>query len=106
MARLPTECVSLGKLCVFFCVFFINTNDVFSLWIVYKHILAVQVCVLLCYVYPAMLHYKACAHTRREKWGDIAMIVFGFAFTTVQTVKLMIEPQTEGPPLGECPPKV
>ncbi|KAF9056825.1 amino acid transporter [Rhodocollybia butyracea] len=66
-------------------------------------------CVPLCYVYPAMLHYKACARTRREKWGDIAMIVFGFvaaAFTTVQTVKLMIEPQTGGPPLGECPPKV
>ncbi|KAF5389069.1 hypothetical protein D9757_004994 [Collybiopsis confluens] len=33
-------------------------------------------CVPLCYVYPAMLHYKACAHTRKQRMGDIAMMVF------------------------------
>ena len=45
----------------------------------------------LCYVYPAMLHYKACAHTRRQKMADIAMIVFGLiaaAYTTIQTVRV------------------
>ncbi|KAE9398833.1 hypothetical protein BT96DRAFT_939884 [Gymnopus androsaceus JB14] len=67
-------------------------------------------CVPLCYVYPAMLHYKACARTRKQKLGDIAMIVFGLAaaaFTTIQTVKLMIEPTPGAPPVGECgPPRV
>ncbi len=45
----------------------------------------------LCYVYPALLHYKAVARTRSEKWKDIAMIVFGMiaaAYTTVQTIKV------------------
>ncbi|KAK7006100.1 aa-trans domain-containing protein [Favolaschia claudopus] len=64
-------------------------------------------CVPLCYVYPAMLHYKACADTRRKKAGDIAMIVFGLiaaAYTTIQTVKLMLEPDDGGPPVfGNCP---
>ncbi|KAJ3813712.1 vacuolar amino acid transporter 4 [Lentinula aff. lateritia] len=67
-------------------------------------------CVPLCYVYPAMLHYKACAHTRKKKLADIAMIVFGLvaaAFTTVQTVKLMFEPEVSGSPVGVCdPPRV
>lgn len=73
-----------------------------------------------------MLHYKACANTRRKKLADIAMIVFGLAaaaYTTIQTVKvsvlslasflyephvicqLMIEPDTSGPPkFGNCDP--
>ncbi|KAJ3992994.1 vacuolar amino acid transporter 4 [Lentinula boryana] len=67
-------------------------------------------CVPLCYVYPAMLHYRACAHTRKKKLADIAMIMFGLVaavFTTVQTIKLMIEPEVGGSPVGECdPPRV
>jgi solute carrier family 36 (proton-coupled amino acid transporter) len=62
-------------------------------------------CVPLCYIYPAMLHYKACAHTRKQKLADIAMIGFGLiaaVFTTVQTIKLMIEPQVGVPPSGPC----
>ncbi|KAF7312624.1 Aa-trans domain-containing protein [Mycena indigotica] len=63
-------------------------------------------CVPLCYVYPAMLHYKACADTPRKKAIDIAMIVFGLvaaAYTTIQTVKLMFEPEAGGPPVfGNC----
>jgi len=58
-------------------------------------------CVPLCYVYPAMLHYKACARTRREKLADIALMIFGLiaaAYTTFQTVKLMITPEPAGPP--------
>ena len=45
----------------------------------------------LCYVYPAMLHYKACARTRKQKVADIALMVFGLiaaAYTTIQTVKV------------------
>ncbi len=45
----------------------------------------------LCYVYPAMLHYKAAAHTRTEKLKDIAMMVFGMVaaiYTTIQTVRV------------------
>ncbi|KAJ7168621.1 vacuolar amino acid transporter 4 [Mycena filopes] len=63
-------------------------------------------CVPLCYVYPAMLHYKACANTPRKKAADIAMIVFGLVaavYTTMQTVKLMLEPDNGGPPVfGNC----
>ncbi|KAJ7249233.1 transmembrane amino acid transporter protein-domain-containing protein [Mycena haematopus] len=63
-------------------------------------------CVPLCYVYPAMLHYKACADTPRKKAADIAMIVFGVVaavYTTMQTVQLMLEPDTGGPPVfGNC----
>jgi len=65
-------------------------------------------CIPLCYVYPPMLHYKACARTRWAKAKDIALVVFGFAaavFTTVQTVKLMVEPGPgEDPQLGVCSP--
>lgn len=80
----------------------------------------------LCYVYPAMLHYKACARTRKQKLADVALMVFGMAaatYTTVQTVhvssrplhisvarvslthfsQLMIAPSPSGPPkLGRC----
>ncbi|KAH8100834.1 transmembrane amino acid transporter protein-domain-containing protein [Cristinia sonorae] len=48
-------------------------------------------CVPLCYVYPAMLHYKACARTRKQKLADIALMVFGLiaaAYTTIQTVRV------------------
>ena len=43
----------------------------------------------LCYVYPAMLHYKACAQTWRQKAADIALGIFGVTlavYTTAQTV--------------------
>lgn len=63
-------------------------------------------CVPLCYVYPAMLHYKACARTRKQKVADIALMVFGLvaaAYTTIQTVRLMAEPAPAEPPvLGQC----
>ena len=45
----------------------------------------------LCYVYPAMLHYKACARTRRQKAADIALMIFGTiaaAYTTAQTIRV------------------
>lgn len=38
-----------------------------------------------------MLHYKACARTRKEKAGDIALMVFGMlaaVYTTIQTIKV------------------
>lgn len=45
----------------------------------------------LCYIYPAMLHYRACAKTRKQKAADIALGVFGAiaaVYTTVQTVRV------------------
>ncbi|KAF9485185.1 hypothetical protein BDN70DRAFT_910316 [Pholiota conissans] len=63
-------------------------------------------CVPLCYVYPAMLHYKACARTRKQKAADIALIIFGLmaaAYTSIQTIKLMLEPApVDGSPYGSC----
>jgi len=63
-------------------------------------------CVPLCYVYPAMLHYKACARTRRQKIADIALMVFGLvaaAYTTIQTIRLMMAPAPAlTPTVGQC----
>jgi len=62
-------------------------------------------CVPLCYVYPAMLHYKACARTKREKFSDIALMLFGTIaaiYTTTQTIRLMMEPEGEAPSYGRC----
>lgn len=45
----------------------------------------------LCFVYPAMLHLKAVAETRRQILVDWLMIIFGSGasiFTTVQTIKV------------------
>ena len=45
----------------------------------------------LCYVYPAMLHYKACARTWKQKAADIALGVFGVVaavYTTAQTISV------------------
>ena len=42
-----------------------------------------------------MLHYKACARTRKEKAGDIALIIFGVlaaVYTTAQTLKVGVIP--------------
>ncbi|KIY64419.1 hypothetical protein CYLTODRAFT_380908 [Cylindrobasidium torrendii FP15055 ss-10] len=61
-------------------------------------------CVPLCYVYPAMLHYKAVSRTRGEKAKDLAMMVFGMiaaVYTSVQTIKLMLEPVPPAAP-GRC----
>lgn len=44
----------------------------------------------LCFVYPALLHYKAVAKTPMEKAKDILLCAFGLAamiFTTAQTIK-------------------
>jgi hypothetical protein len=52
-------------------------------------------CVPLCYVYPPMLHLKACARTRREKAADWALIVFGIVaavYTTLQTLAVSSRP--------------
>ncbi|PPQ89338.1 hypothetical protein CVT25_003175 [Psilocybe cyanescens] len=63
-------------------------------------------CVPLCYVYPPMLHLKACARTRKEKAADIALIIFGVvaaAYTTTQTLKLIFAPNpVTGSPYGNC----
>ncbi|KAF8150727.1 vacuolar amino acid transporter 4 [Crassisporium funariophilum] len=65
-------------------------------------------CVPLCYVYPAMLHYRACSRTRKQKAADIALIIFGLvaaAYTTIQTLRLMLEPSpVGGSPYGNCKP--
>jgi proton-coupled amino acid transporter len=48
-------------------------------------------CVPLCYVYPPMLHLRACARTRRERAADWALIVFGCVaavYTTAQTLRV------------------
>lgn len=62
-------------------------------------------CVPLCYCYPAMLHYKAISRTRKQKLADIVLIILGFmaaAYTTIQTLGLMMAPSPESSPYGSC----
>ncbi|KAH7342119.1 transmembrane amino acid transporter protein-domain-containing protein [Rhizoctonia solani] len=64
-------------------------------------------CVPLCFVYPAMLHYKAVAKTRFQKGSDIALMVFGMAaamYTSYQTIKLMATPSSPVEHVGHCTP--
>ncbi|KAG5721304.1 hypothetical protein E4T56_gene5307, partial [Termitomyces sp. T112] len=64
-------------------------------------------CVPMCYIYPAMLHYRACARTFRQKAADISLIVFGtvaFCYTTAQTLELIFEPGGGPPQLSNCVP--
>ncbi|KAF8627983.1 hypothetical protein AX15_004114 [Amanita polypyramis BW_CC] len=67
-------------------------------------------CVPLCYIYPGLLHYRACANTRRKKIADIVMITFGIVvsvYTTIQTIHLMVAPDKSGAPsFGLCEPVV
>ncbi|KAL8843608.1 MAG: hypothetical protein Q9170_000112 [Blastenia crenularia] len=47
-------------------------------------------CLPLVYVYPALLHLKAVAHTRRQQIADVCLCTFGFVvmiYTTTLTVK-------------------
>jgi len=58
----------------------------------------------LCFIYPAMLHLKACAKTRKAIALDWAFIIFGSAvglFTTVQTLRSLAEPSA-APSFGKC----
>jgi len=62
-------------------------------------------CIPLCFIYPALLHYRACASTRAAKIKDILVFVFGvatMAFTTVQTIRLAIAPSEPAPGVGAC----
>ncbi|KZV65557.1 hypothetical protein PENSPDRAFT_655685 [Peniophora sp. CONT] len=63
-------------------------------------------CVPLCFTYPAMLHYKACARTKKQKAADIALGIFGIVaatYTTVQTLIMMAKPTPAGPsPIAQC----
>ena len=57
-------------------------------------------CVPLCFVYPPLLHLRACAETRRQKVLDVLLLLFGIfcvVFAGSQTVQSMME--------GSSPPK-
>jgi len=67
-------------------------------------------CIPLSLVYPAMLHLKAISKTRRQRYADYAMIVFGIAatiYTSIGTIQLMFEGSDDrAPQFGRCKPKV
>jgi len=57
-------------------------------------------CVPLCFIYPPLLHLRACAMTRRAKMIDMALFTFGIfcvVFAGTQTVQSMLS--------GSSPPK-
>ncbi|GAA6050980.1 hypothetical protein JCM3770_005353 [Rhodotorula araucariae] len=65
-------------------------------------------CVPLGFAFPPLLHLKACAHTRRQKAIDIALLTFGLVaavFSSSQTIKMFASGgEGAGPTFGKCPP--
>ncbi|WVF69259.1 hypothetical protein IAT40_004035 [Kwoniella sp. CBS 6097] len=62
-------------------------------------------CIPLCFIYPPMLHLKACNPSRKGRILDWTLIVFGTivgAYTTVQTVRSLAQPGSESPKFGKC----
>ncbi|WVQ96757.1 hypothetical protein IAU59_003864 [Kwoniella sp. CBS 9459] len=62
-------------------------------------------CIPLCFIYPPMLHLKACNPSRKGRILDWILIIFGSvvgAYTTVQTVRSLAQPGGESPKLGRC----
>lgn len=79
--------------CFAWCVYILQLFPYFGLLVLtrFSFSLFIYFSVPLCYVYPAMLHYKACSRTRKQKAADIALITFGLiaaAYTTIQTIKV------------------
>ncbi|KAK4049224.1 hypothetical protein OIO90_005513 [Microbotryomycetes sp. JL221] len=66
-------------------------------------------CVPLCFCYPALLHYRACARSRKQKVADIVLFVFGLfatVYTTSQTIQMLLSGGQSSPPqFGKCPPR-
>ncbi|BGP34671.1 hypothetical protein JCM10296v2_006493 [Rhodotorula toruloides] len=66
-------------------------------------------CVPLGFIFPALLHFKACARTRSQQAADLALLVFGVVaavFSTSQTINLLSNAGESGPPtMGRCPPR-
>lgn len=61
-------------------------------------------CVPLVYVYPAMLHFKAIANSKKQRVADVTLCVFGCAvmvYTTTLTVKSWANGSSSKPP-GYC----
>ncbi|KAF7589252.1 neutral amino acid transporter [Aspergillus hancockii] len=64
-------------------------------------------CVPLIYVYPPLLHLKACAHSRKQQIADIALTVFGVIsclYTTTLTLANWVGGGAPKPP-GYCDSK-
>lgn len=59
----------------------------------------------LCFIYPPLLHLKACAKTRKAKIIDYTLLVFGICvgiYTTVQTIRSLFVPSGGGTQFGKC----
>ncbi|WWC88877.1 uncharacterized protein L201_003792 [Kwoniella dendrophila CBS 6074] len=62
-------------------------------------------CIPLCFIYPPLLHLRACATTRKARILDYSLIIFGTivgVYTTVQTIRSLFIPTTESPKFGKC----
>ncbi|KAF8941572.1 neutral amino acid transporter [Dissophora ornata] len=62
-------------------------------------------CMPLCFIFPAMFHYKACAESTKAKVLDILLGVFGvaaMAFTIYITIQSWVVPGVPEVPLDRC----
>ncbi|KAG0226244.1 neutral amino acid transporter [Actinomortierella wolfii] len=62
-------------------------------------------CVPLCFIFPAMFHYKVCAKTMRAKIADLTLGAFGLlamVFTLYITIKSWVSQATPDAELDRC----
>ncbi|KAI1317281.1 neutral amino acid transporter [Mortierella claussenii] len=62
-------------------------------------------CMPLCFIFPALFHYKACAKTTKDKVLDIALGLFGVVvmiFTLYITIRSWVVTSTPEVPLDRC----
>ncbi|KAF9936505.1 neutral amino acid transporter [Mortierella alpina] len=62
-------------------------------------------CMPLCFIFPALYHYKACAKTTKEKVLDVVLGVFGvvaMVFTLYITVRSWVVTAAPETPLDRC----
>ncbi|RXK38547.1 solute carrier family 36 (proton-coupled amino acid transporter) [Tremella mesenterica] len=62
-------------------------------------------CVPLCFIYPPLLHLRACAKTRTSRMADYVFLCFGIGigiYTTVQTLRSLVGSSGESPKFGKC----
>ncbi|KAF9429543.1 neutral amino acid transporter [Entomortierella beljakovae] len=62
-------------------------------------------CMPLCFIFPAMFHYKACAKTLKAKVFDVILGIFGFAvmiFTLYITIRSWVDAAAPDAPLDRC----
>jgi proton-coupled amino acid transporter len=60
----------------------------------------------LCFIYPPLLHLRACAHSKKQRILDYLLLLFGLVaavYTTLETAKVLVAGKRQGgTQFGKC----